>query len=117
MIVASIGWCWNQYYLYSLETGEHLLFSSPSYNGDGSWQHFTSYKKASEAADLGDNDFARDKGEIGFSEAFVEQVRSVPSGKFVPEQNAEGYCEAGYPGQEAHRASMLALIEEASAEE
>lgn len=114
MVKAGIEWCWNQYYLYSLETWEYLLFSSPSYDGDGSWQHFTSYKEASEAAGLGlgEDSIVRDKGEIEFSERFIEQIRSDPSGKYIPEQNAEGYCKAGYPGQEAHRASMLAQTEE-----
>lgn len=107
MIQAHIGWCWNEHYIYQLESGAALLLSSPSYGGDGGWRYFDTAEEALRAAGMGDGQFVRDKGDLDFDDTFIEQVRFAPEGRFVPEVGHPYHLQSGYPDQEAHLATML----------
>ena len=109
MVKAKINWCFDEFFIYEFENEKALVFSSPSYEGDGSYRYFESIKRAYSA--IGYTHVVRDKGETLFSDDFIEEVRVAPSGRFFPPKDSPYYREKGYHGQEQHQAEMIAAIE------
>lgn len=108
MIQADVAWCWNHHYLYSLETGEALLYSSPAYDGDGTYHYFSDIFAARAYVPLASDSIIRSKGSVTFDEDFINLLRK----KKIHRPNKDSvYHSEGYYGQEAYQNKLQLQME------
>ncbi len=81
---ANVGWCWNHFEVFLLDSGEALLRSLPEFGGDGSWRYFSTHEAALKTAGLDDGTEVKYRGRQPVDESLLTGMRRMRGRLFVP---------------------------------